>query len=64
MSQPVLVRDVVAAMEVRYRPDWAEDWDAVGLVCGDPSVAVTKIHFAVDATSAVVELSRLSSEYC
>ena len=55
MSQPVLVRDVVAAMEVRYRPDWAEDWDAVGLVCGDPSVAVTKIHFAVDATPAVVD---------
>ena len=55
MSQPVLVRDVVAAMEVRYRPAWAEDWDAVGLVCGDPSVAVTKIHFAVDATPAVVD---------
>ena len=55
MSQPVLVRDVVTAMEVRYRPDWAEDWDSVGLVCGDPSVAVTKIHFAVDATPAVVD---------
>ena len=33
----------------------ADDWDAVGLVCGDPSADVRRIHLAVDPVSAVVE---------
>lgn len=33
----------------------AEDWDAVGLVTGRREAPVTKIHFAVDPVSAVVE---------
>ncbi|CAB4879992.1 unannotated protein [freshwater metagenome] len=55
MSQPILLRDVVAALDARYRPSLAEDWDAVGLVCGDPSAAISRIHFAVDATLVTVE---------
>ena len=33
----------------------AEDWDAVGLVTGRREAQVSKIHFAVDPVSAVVE---------
>jgi dinuclear metal center YbgI/SA1388 family protein len=47
--------DVVAALEERFDPAWAEPWDAVGLVCGDPAAAVTRVHFAIDPVPAVVE---------
>jgi dinuclear metal center YbgI/SA1388 family protein len=49
------VGDVVAELERIYPPSSAADWDAVGLVCGDPSTPVQRILFAVDPTSAVVE---------
>lgn len=49
------VIDVVRAMETRYDPATAEDWDAVGLTCGEPATKVTKIVFAVDAVDAVVD---------
>lgn len=42
-------------MEDLYPPSWAESWDAVGLVCGDPDARVGRIMFAVDPVSAVVE---------
>jgi dinuclear metal center YbgI/SA1388 family protein len=47
--------DVVAILERRYDPSWAEEWDAVGLVCGDPDAAVERIHLAVDPVDVVVE---------
>ena len=46
---------VVAALEARYDPSLAESWDAVGLVCGDPDAAVSRVMFAVDPVSAVVD---------
>ena len=46
--------EVVAALESRYDPALAEDWDAVGLVCGDPEETVRSVLFAVDPTAAVV----------
>jgi dinuclear metal center YbgI/SA1388 family protein len=46
---------VVAALEARYDPALAEDWDAVGLVCGDPEDTVRSVLFAVDPTAAVVD---------
>jgi dinuclear metal center YbgI/SA1388 family protein len=49
------VADVVAALERRYDPAWAQDWDSVGLVCGDPNAAVTAVHFAVDPVAVVVD---------
>jgi dinuclear metal center YbgI/SA1388 family protein len=49
------MRDVVAAMDELYPPGWAEPWDAVGLVCGDPDTEVRRVHFAVDPAAAVVE---------
>ncbi|MFE5327734.1 MULTISPECIES: Nif3-like dinuclear metal center hexameric protein [unclassified Embleya] len=47
--------DVVATLERIYHPDWAESWDAVGLVCGDPDAEVRSVMFAVDPTLAVAE---------
>ncbi|NYD35948.1 Nif3-like dinuclear metal center hexameric protein [Actinomycetospora corticicola] len=52
---PPLLADVVAALETAYPPALAQDWDAVGLVCGDPAEPVTRVHLAVDPTAAVVE---------
>ncbi|MDP9430970.1 MAG: Nif3-like dinuclear metal center hexameric protein [Actinomycetota bacterium] len=46
---------VVAALEARYDPALAEDWDAVGLVCGDPDEPVDRVLFAVDPVATVVD---------
>ncbi|MBV9831173.1 MAG: Nif3-like dinuclear metal center hexameric protein [Marmoricola sp.] len=45
----------IAALEAAYPPGLAQDWDAVGLVCGDPGEPVTRVLVAVDPTPAVVE---------
>jgi len=47
--------EVIAALDARYDPALAEDWDAVGLVCGDPAEIVRSVMFAVDPTAAVVD---------
>ena len=47
--------EVIAALESRYDPSLAEDWDAVGLVCGDPAETIRSVLFAVDPTAAVVD---------
>ncbi|MBP0454738.1 Nif3-like dinuclear metal center hexameric protein [Kitasatospora sp. RG8] len=47
--------DVIAALEEVYPPQWAESWDAVGLVCGDPQAEVGRVLFAVDPVQAVVD---------
>lgn len=48
------LQQVVAALEERYDPATAEDWDRVGLVCGDPEAAVRRVVFAVDPVDSVV----------
>lgn len=50
----VLLADVVASLERLYPPQWAESWDAVGLVVGDPQAVVRRVLFAVDPVEAVV----------
>jgi dinuclear metal center YbgI/SA1388 family protein len=47
--------DVLALLDSWYDPRWAEPWDKVGLVCGDPEQEVRRIHFAVDPVDAVVD---------
>ncbi|MFJ1790654.1 Nif3-like dinuclear metal center hexameric protein [Kitasatospora griseola] len=47
--------DVIAALEEIYPPQWAESWDAVGLVCGDPEAEVGRVMFAVDPVQTVVD---------
>jgi dinuclear metal center YbgI/SA1388 family protein len=51
----VSLRDVTTLLDEWYDPTWAESWDAVGLVCGDPRQQVRKVLFAVDPAPAVVE---------
>jgi dinuclear metal center YbgI/SA1388 family protein len=47
--------EVVAAIERRYDPTSAADWDSVGLFCGDPAAEVTRIHVAVDPVDVIVD---------
>jgi dinuclear metal center YbgI/SA1388 family protein len=47
--------DVMAALEHLYPASLAEDWDAVGLVCGDPQAPVRRVLLAVDPVEAVVD---------
>jgi len=47
--------DVVAVIEGLYPPALAADWDAVGLVCGDPSDQVQRILFAVHHVEIVID---------
>ncbi|ODU04652.1 MAG: Nif3-like dinuclear metal center hexameric protein [Pseudonocardia sp. SCN 72-51] len=49
------LRDVVAALEAASPPRLAADWDAVGLVCGDPDDEVRRVHFAVDPVVETVD---------
>jgi dinuclear metal center YbgI/SA1388 family protein len=46
--------DVIAVLDGAYPPGLAQDWDSVGLVCGDPSEPIESVTVAVDATAEVV----------
>jgi putative NIF3 family GTP cyclohydrolase 1 type 2 len=52
---PPVVADAVVALEAAYPPGLAQDWDAVGLVCGDPDEPVRHVVVAVDPAPAVVD---------
>lgn len=47
--------DVVSVLDGLYDPRWAEGWDAVGTVVGDPDAEVGSILFAVDPVQAVAD---------
>jgi dinuclear metal center YbgI/SA1388 family protein len=51
-AMPTL-KDLVTLIHEWYPPATAEDWDAVGLVYGDPEQSVKKVMFAVDPSPAV-----------
>jgi len=53
-SMPTL-GEITALLDEWFPPDHADDWDAVGLVCGDPAADVRRVHLAVDPVTAVVE---------
>ncbi|HEU5045849.1 MAG TPA: Nif3-like dinuclear metal center hexameric protein [Nocardioidaceae bacterium] len=46
---------VTGLLDEWYDPSTAEDWDAVGLTCGDPDQEVRRVLFAVDPAPVVVE---------
>ncbi|SHG55956.1 dinuclear metal center protein, YbgI/SA1388 family [Jatrophihabitans endophyticus] len=46
--------DLTAVLDAWFDPRWAESWDAVGLVCGDPDEPVERVLLAVDAVPATV----------
>ncbi|HET7691224.1 MAG TPA: Nif3-like dinuclear metal center hexameric protein [Nocardioidaceae bacterium] len=54
MTAPRL-SDVLGVLDALYDPRWADAWDRVGLVCGDPEASVERILFAIDPTEAVVD---------
>ena len=55
MAEPVLVADVARMLDAWYPPAWAESWDAVGTVCGDPADPVRRVLLAVDPVQRVVD---------
>lgn len=54
-SRPATVADVVTVLERRYPPAWAEDWDRVGLVLGEPDAPVRRILCVVDCVPETVD---------
>lgn len=52
---PVKLSEIVALLHEWYPPDTADDWDAVGLVAGDPEQPIGKVLFAVDPTQEVAD---------
>ena len=49
------LREITALLDEWFPPQHADDWDAVGLVLGDPAVDVRRILLAVDPVAAVAE---------
>ncbi|KAF4406706.1 MULTISPECIES: Nif3-like dinuclear metal center hexameric protein [Streptomyces] len=47
--------EVIAALDALWPPGRAEQWDAVGTVCGDPDAEVRRVLFAVDPVREVVD---------
>jgi dinuclear metal center YbgI/SA1388 family protein len=54
----VRLADLIARLDEWYDPAWAESWDAVGLVCGDPGASVGSVLLAVDAVPQTVAEAR------
>jgi dinuclear metal center YbgI/SA1388 family protein len=48
LAESITVADVVAALEHRYPPHLAAEWDAVGLVVGSLSAPVQRVHIVLD----------------
>lgn len=46
---------LLSLLEGWFDPGWAEPWDAVGLVGGEPGAAVDAVHLAVDPTPGVAD---------
>ena len=55
MTPGVTLADAVGVLDRLYDPRWAADWDAVGLVTGDPDQPVRRVLLAVDPVQAVVD---------
>jgi len=50
----VTVADALAALDERYPPAWAADWDRVGLVLGEPAAHVDTVLCVVDCVPETV----------
>ena len=49
------LHEVTALLDSWYDPAWADSWDSVGLVAGDPEAEVRRVLLAVDPAPAVVD---------
>jgi dinuclear metal center YbgI/SA1388 family protein len=54
----VRVADVGAALDGHFPPAWAEQWDRVGLVLGEPAAPVRRVLCVVDCVPATVAEAR------
>lgn len=50
--------ELVGWLDARYPPGAAEQWDRVGVVCGEPDRPVSRVLLAVDVTPEVVAQAR------
>ena len=50
----VTVDDALTALDALYPPQTAEEWDNVGLTCGDRSAPLRRVLFAIDPLPEVV----------
>jgi dinuclear metal center YbgI/SA1388 family protein len=48
------IAELVSVLDGWFDPQWAEPWDAVGLVCGDPDEPLSTVLLAVDAVPSTV----------
>lgn len=48
------VDDIVTVLDERYPRRWAEQWDRVGLVVGDPDAPIRRVLFVVDCVPETV----------
>jgi dinuclear metal center YbgI/SA1388 family protein len=51
--------EIITLLERRYPPELASDWDAIGLIAGDPAASVGTVLFAVDPVPDVVDQALL-----
>ena len=56
----VTVADVRRVLDAAYPPELAEEWDKVGLICGDPDEPVSRVVVALDCTDAVADAALAS----
>ncbi len=54
MPSPRLA-EIIALLDRWYPPAYADSWDTVGLICGDPEAEVARILVAVDPVRAVAD---------
>ena len=58
----VLIGDIARAIAKRFPLEWAEEWDRVGLLAGDPAREVAGVVLALDPTrEAIAEAARLGA---
>ena len=55
VAQPLPLAEVAGLLDAWYPAAWADSWDAVGTVCGDPAAPVRRILLAVDPVQDVVD---------
>ncbi|MBU5655520.1 MULTISPECIES: Nif3-like dinuclear metal center hexameric protein [Corynebacterium] len=55
MAEHTTVGEIRRVIHEAYPPQLAEPWDAVGLVCGDPTDEVSTVAFALDCTQEVAD---------
>lgn len=52
------VSDLVSYLDRSLPFDWAEEWDRVGLLAGDPGAPVARVFVSLDATETALQRAR------